>query len=329
MSTPRRAQLPARDPPRPRGTQGPGGDLCEGLPSPLQSHRTKSAELEPTPWPLGPLGTTGWRRAEELVAPNLPGWGWQPTGRRGGHGSAETLRGLTLLHSGTGVKEGVMEKLICRRGMGPGSGGVRPGPTVPGALSPLPHSSNGGRQSPSWCPQRGPGPDPATLPTVLPAVLPIAKPGIYLRCWEGSCGPREKPLTAATGPLGVGCAGRGGRGASPRALTPQACRARWRASQGVLTEVHAVSVVALKQRQEQLSQRGRGLPGDAGGTGHDVDRAACPGAGGRGVCVWREGHSRGDQRLVLLIEEAEVLGAAGLEVRARGPGVSVPAALSH
>lgn len=220
MSTPRRAQLPARDPPRPRGTQGPGGDLCEGLPSPLQSHCTKSAELEPTPWPLGPLGTTGWRRAEELVAPNLPGWGWQPTGRRRGHGSAETLRGLTLLHSGTGVKEGVMEKLICRRGMGPGSGGVRPGPTVPGALSPLLHSSNGGRQSPSWCPQRGPGPDPATLPTVFPAVLPIAKPGIYLRCWERSCGPREKPLTAATGPLGVGCAGRGGQGRKPEGPDP-------------------------------------------------------------------------------------------------------------
>ena len=48
-----------------------------------------------------------------------------------------------------------------------------------------------------------------------------------------------------------------------------------------LIKVHAVFVVALKQGQEQLSQRGRGLPGDGG-----------------------------DQRLVLLVEEAEVLGAA-------------------
>lgn len=37
-----------------------------------------------------------------------------------------------------------------------------------------------------------------------------------------------------------------------------------------LTEVHAVLVVALEQSQEQLPQRGRGLPGDAG-----VRRVCC------------------------------------------------------
>lgn len=57
------------------------------------------------------------------------------------------------------------------------------------------------------------------------------------------------------------------------------------ASQPVLTKVHAVFVVALKQGQEQLSQRGRGLPGDAGGTEHNAHQAASGGGRGRGVAA--------------------------------------------
>jgi hypothetical protein len=51
-----------------------------------------------------------------------------------------------------------------------------------------------------------------------------------------------------------------------------------------LIKVHAVFVVALQESQKQLTQRSRGLPGD-----------------GR------------DQCLVLLVEQAQVLRAAGLE----------------
>lgn len=224
-----------------------------------------------------------------------------------------------------------MEKLICRRRDGPGLRRVEARPRRP--LGPVSAASLQERREaePQLAPPVRPRPGSTPPAHGFPSSAAHCKTGDFTvsAAGKGAAGPGKSHSLPPQGPWEWGVQDVGGRGTSPRALTPQACRARWRASHAVLTEVHAVSVVALKQRQEQLSQRGRGLPGDAGGTGHHVDRTACPGGGGRGVCVWREGHSRGDQRLVLLIEEAEVLGAAGLEVRARGPGVSVPAALSH
>lgn len=54
------------------------------------------------------LGDYWLEKAKELVPSHRPGCCYQPKG------SPWDPQGLTLLHSGTGIKEGVMEKLICR-----------------------------------------------------------------------------------------------------------------------------------------------------------------------------------------------------------------------
>lgn len=57
-----------------------------------------------------------------------------------------------------------------------------------------------------------------------------------------------------------------------------------------------------------LGAQSTALTGQPGQGSEEAGRGLPPG----------EGHSRGDQRLVLLIEEAEVLGTAGLEGRDGG-----------
>ena len=53
----------------------------------------------------------GSRRAEEPVTPTF----WVATAQGEDMGALRTLRELTLLHSGTGIKKRVMEKLICKK----------------------------------------------------------------------------------------------------------------------------------------------------------------------------------------------------------------------
>lgn len=133
----------------------------------------------------------------------------------GRHRSPRTLRGLTLLHSGTGIQKGVMEKLICRRKVGSGLRRVRhqnsPGegwaPTVPScgpellqALAPVLAASRQarGRQSPSWQLLNTSG-----TPSVVQAGAAhpsdssqqrclLHKWGFFYLCsWERSCGNGE------------------------------------------------------------------------------------------------------------------------------------------
>ena len=98
--------------------------------------------------------------------------------------------------------------------------------------------------------------------------------------------------------------------------SPSLCRGD--GLQAALTEVHPVPVIALQQGQQQLPQRGRGLPGDAGGPeDREVSLKVCRGMLAGGLPAGdgdaaRGGDSHGHQGLVLLVEEAEVLRAACL-----------------
>lgn len=187
---------PAHDNPMPRTEAGQGPTpspeearqrtCARPLPPPPQSRCTKSAALEPQ----GPLGPTSWSSTGELVPPTSWGGAGRSPWGEGRHGRPRTLRELTLLHSSTGIKKGVMEKLICRRKVGPGLRRVRHqgsqgegwAPTIPSrgpelqqALAPVLAASRQAQRETEpqlaalehiWHPQYGPGPAPPTLPTV-------------------------------------------------------------------------------------------------------------------------------------------------------------------
>lgn len=109
-TTPCRGQKLAGAPPHPQRKpgRGPVRGPCPHLPNP-----TAPSQLS---WSLrGPWGLQAGTVLGSWYPPTSWGGARRSPWGEGRHGHPRTLRGLTLLHSSTGIKKGVMEKLICRK----------------------------------------------------------------------------------------------------------------------------------------------------------------------------------------------------------------------